>query len=63
MKALLFTILTCVFLPLHAQEINTMGIQTKLQFTYDNSGNQIERKFQSLIIAPKQSEEGGCLQN
>lgn len=57
MRILLFTIFICVFLPLHAQEINTKGVETKLQFTYDNSGNQIERKFQSLIVSPKQSEE------
>lgn len=37
--------------------MGALGVETKLQFTYDNSGNQIERKFQSLVISPKQSEE------
>lgn len=62
MKALLFTILVCIFLSLQAQEVDIMGVETKLQFTYDDSGNQIERKFQLLVIG-KQSDENLLLSN
>ncbi len=57
MKTILFTLLVCFVFSLSAQQLGTIGTETKLQFTYDNSGNQIERKFQSLVISPKQSEE------
>lgn len=62
MKTLLFTVLVCIFLSLQAQEVDIMGVETKLQFTYDDSGNQIERKFQLLVIG-KQSEENILFSN
>lgn len=58
MKTLLLTFLTFIAISISAQQqMGALGVETKLQFTYDNSGNQIERKFQSLVISPKQSEE------
>lgn len=58
MKALLFTFLICIFFQLYAQDSNTMGVEAKLQFSYDNSGNQIERKFSTINENPlKQSNQ------
>jgi|SRR5690606_26859916 len=60
MKVLLYIVFIGVVIPLSAQQTQqsgTMGVETKLQFTYDDSGNQVERKFQTLIIVGKQSEE------
>lgn len=40
----------------NAQIMDPMGIETKLEFSYDNSGNQIERKFTSFNTSTKQNE-------
>lgn len=55
MKALLVTILICVFFQANAQDSLTISLGSILQFTYDDSGNQIERKFNSSGL--KQGEE------
>lgn len=57
MKQLLLIIVVFTFSQLWAQDVTTMGVETKLYFTYDDSGNQIERKFQTLVIGGKQSDE------
>lgn len=41
----------------YCQDVGTMGIQSKIVFSYDDSGNQIERKFSAVVGGLKQSEE------
>lgn len=57
MRSFIFIIMICSSFSVFAQQSGTMGVETKLQFSYDDSGNQIERKFQSLVIGGKQPEQ------
>lgn len=58
MKILTSAMLFLAAICLYSQNLELMDIQSKLQFAYDDSGNQIERKFSTFKTErPDQSEE------